>query len=129
MSFRVSLRAIPTSVGAVALAVLTASAAGGALTPVRSTSRTTGSTWSPTGTTSALRRKRSTASTSGSPVRAAGIPTLVHVGVDYEPVVTDSSRRRGLATCVPGIGVVNIDNGFGAACLADRINKLAAKIR
>jgi NCAIR mutase (PurE)-related protein len=24
---------------------------------------------------------------------------------------------------------VNIDNGFGAACLADRINKLAAKIR
>jgi hypothetical protein len=34
-----------------------------------------------------------------------------------------------LATCVPGIGVVNIDNGFGAACLADRINKLAVKIR
>jgi NCAIR mutase (PurE)-related protein len=34
-----------------------------------------------------------------------------------------------LATCVPGIAVVNIDNGFGAACLADRINKLAAKIR
>jgi len=34
-----------------------------------------------------------------------------------------------LATCVPGVAVVNIDNGFGAACLADRINKLAAKIR
>jgi hypothetical protein len=34
-----------------------------------------------------------------------------------------------LATCAPGVAVVNIDNGFGAACLADRINKLAAKIR
>ena len=34
-----------------------------------------------------------------------------------------------LATCVPGVAVVNIDNGFGAACLADRINKLAEKIR
>jgi hypothetical protein len=34
-----------------------------------------------------------------------------------------------LATCVPGIAVVNIDNGFGAGCFADRINKLAAKIR
>jgi NCAIR mutase (PurE)-related protein len=31
-----------------------------------------------------------------------------------------------LSTCAPGVAVVNIDNGFGAACLADRINKLAA---
>ncbi|HZS35141.1 MAG TPA: nickel pincer cofactor biosynthesis protein LarB [Methylomirabilota bacterium] len=34
-----------------------------------------------------------------------------------------------LATCVPGVAVVNIDNGLGAGYLADRINKLAAKIR
>jgi len=28
-----------------------------------------------------------------------------------------------LNSCVPGIAVVNIDNGFGAACLAHRINQ------
>jgi len=54
------------------------------------------------------------------------VPTSVGYGVaagGYAALVTM------LATCVPGIAVVNIDNGFGAACLADRINKLAAKIR
>jgi NCAIR mutase (PurE)-related protein len=29
-----------------------------------------------------------------------------------------------LNSCVPGIAVMNIDNGFGAACLAHKINKL-----
>ncbi len=29
-----------------------------------------------------------------------------------------------LNSCVPGIGVVNIDNGFGAGCLAHKINSL-----
>jgi len=29
-----------------------------------------------------------------------------------------------LNSCVPGIGVVNIDNGFGAGCLAHKINML-----
>lgn len=29
-----------------------------------------------------------------------------------------------LNSCAPGIGVVNIDNGFGAACLAHKINSL-----
>jgi NCAIR mutase (PurE)-related protein len=29
-----------------------------------------------------------------------------------------------LNSCVPGIAVMNIDNGFGAACLAHRINML-----
>ena len=54
------------------------------------------------------------------------VPTSVGYGVatgGYAALLTM------LATCVPGIAVVNIDNGFGAACLADRINKLAAKIR
>jgi len=31
-----------------------------------------------------------------------------------------------LNSCSAGIGVVNIDNGFGAAALASRINHLAA---
>lgn len=31
-----------------------------------------------------------------------------------------------LNSCVPGIAVMNIDNGFGAGCLAHRINTLAA---
>jgi len=31
-----------------------------------------------------------------------------------------------LNSCVPGIGVVNIDNGFGAGCLAHKINLLRA---
>ena len=29
-----------------------------------------------------------------------------------------------LNSCVPGIAVVNIDNGFGAGCLAHKINRL-----
>ncbi|HMK55327.1 MAG TPA: nickel pincer cofactor biosynthesis protein LarB [Dissulfurispiraceae bacterium] len=32
-----------------------------------------------------------------------------------------------LNSCVPGIGVVNIDNGFGAGCLAHRINMMGLK--
>jgi len=28
-----------------------------------------------------------------------------------------------LNSCANGIGVVNIDNGYGAACLASKINK------
>ena len=31
-----------------------------------------------------------------------------------------------LNSCVPGIAVMNIDNGFGAGCLAHRINSLPA---
>ena len=54
------------------------------------------------------------------------VPTSVGYGVSEGGF---AALLTMLATCVPGIGVVNIDNGFGAACLADRINKLAAKIR
>ncbi len=32
-----------------------------------------------------------------------------------------------LNSCVPGIAVVNIDNGFGAGCLAHRINMMGKK--
>ena len=30
-----------------------------------------------------------------------------------------------LHSCVPGVAVVNIDNGFGAGCMAHKINLLA----
>jgi hypothetical protein len=29
-----------------------------------------------------------------------------------------------LNSCAPGVAVMNIDNGFGAACLASQINHL-----
>ena len=54
------------------------------------------------------------------------VPTSVGYGVSEGGF---AALLTMLATCVPGIAVVNIDNGYGAACLADRINKLAAKIR
>jgi len=54
------------------------------------------------------------------------VPTSVGYGVAQGGI---AALLTMLSTCVPGVGVVNIDNGFGAACLADRINKLATKIR
>lgn len=54
------------------------------------------------------------------------VPTSVGYGVSLGGFAAILTM---LASCVPGVAVVNIDNGFGAACLADRINKLAAKIR
>ncbi len=54
------------------------------------------------------------------------VPTSVGYGVSLGGF---AALLTMLATCVPGVAVVNIDNGFGAACLADRINKLAVKIR
>jgi len=32
-----------------------------------------------------------------------------------------------LNSCAAGVGVMNIDNGFGAGCLAHRINVLGAR--
>ncbi|HET7874338.1 MAG TPA: nickel pincer cofactor biosynthesis protein LarB [Methylomirabilota bacterium] len=34
-----------------------------------------------------------------------------------------------LNSCAPGVSVVNIDNGYGAAAQANQINKLASKVR
>ena len=47
-----------------------------------------------------------------------GVPTSVGTGVAQGGMVALNTM---LATCSPGIGVVNIDNGFGAACLALKI--------
>jgi NCAIR mutase (PurE)-related protein len=52
------------------------------------------------------------------------VPTSVGYGVSLGGF---AALLTMLGTCVPGVAVVNIDNGFGAACLADRINKLAVK--
>ncbi|HBB40788.1 MAG: 1-(5-phosphoribosyl)-5-amino-4-imidazole-carboxylate carboxylase [Nitrospirae bacterium CG18_big_fil_WC_8_21_14_2_50_70_55] len=49
------------------------------------------------------------------------VPTATGYGASFAglaPLLTM------LNACAPGIGVVNIDNGFGAACLAHRINLL-----
>lgn len=47
-----------------------------------------------------------------------GVPTSVGTGVAQGGMVALNTM---LASCSPGVGVVNIDNGFGAACLALKI--------
>jgi NCAIR mutase (PurE)-related protein len=44
-------------------------------------------------------------------------PTSIGYGASFGGV---SALLTMLNSCAPGIGVVNIDNGYGAACLADR---------
>lgn len=47
-----------------------------------------------------------------------GVPTSVGTGVATGGMVALNTM---LASCSPGVAVVNIDNGFGAACLALKI--------
>jgi NCAIR mutase (PurE)-related protein len=66
------------------------------------------------------------------------LPSVVGGLVDRPIIAVPTSRGYGanfggiaplltmLNTCAAGIGVVNIDNGFGAACLAHRINVQSA---
>lgn len=49
------------------------------------------------------------------------VPTSVGYGASFNGL---SALLGMLNSCASGLGVVNIDNGFGAACLANRINKL-----
>lgn len=54
------------------------------------------------------------------------VPTSVGYGASFHglaPLLTM------LNACAPGISVVNIDNGYGAAVQADQINRLAAGLR
>ncbi len=54
------------------------------------------------------------------------VPTSVGYGASFNglaPLLTM------LNSCSPGIGVVNIDNGFGAAILAGQILRTAAKVK
>ncbi len=51
------------------------------------------------------------------------VPTSVGYGSNFGGL---SALLTMLNSCSAGIGVVNIDNGFGAGCLAGQINRLAA---
>jgi NCAIR mutase (PurE)-related protein len=52
------------------------------------------------------------------------VPTSVGYGASFEGLAALLSM---LNTCASGIGVVNIDNGFGAGYLAATINRLSAR--
>lgn len=49
------------------------------------------------------------------------VPTSIGYGANFGGI---SALLGMLTSCASGVGVVNIDNGFGAACLASKINKL-----
>lgn len=49
-------------------------------------------------------------------------PTSVGYGASYQGI---AALLAMLNSCAVGVSVVNIDNGFGAACAASRINHLA----
>ncbi len=49
------------------------------------------------------------------------VPTSVGYGASFGGI---SALLGMLNSCASGVGVMNIDNGFGAACLANRIMKL-----
>ena len=50
------------------------------------------------------------------------VPTSVGYGAAFQGI---AALLGMLTSCASGISVVNIDNGFGAACAANRINRLA----
>ncbi|MFQ5694201.1 MAG: nickel pincer cofactor biosynthesis protein LarB [Nitrospinota bacterium] len=52
------------------------------------------------------------------------VPTSVGYGASFGGL---AALLAMLNSCAPGVSVVNIDNGFGAAIHADRINGLAAE--
>lgn len=49
------------------------------------------------------------------------VPTSIGYGANFGGI---TALLGMLTSCASGIGVVNIDNGFGAACMASKINKL-----
>jgi len=54
-------------------------------------------------------------------VPVVAVPTSVGYGASFKGV---AALLAMLNSCPGGVGVVNIDNGFGAACLASLINHL-----
>jgi len=50
-----------------------------------------------------------------------GVPTSIGYGANFKGL---SALLTMLNSCASGIGVMNIDNGFGAGCLASMINKI-----
>jgi pyridinium-3,5-biscarboxylic acid mononucleotide synthase len=53
-----------------------------------------------------------------------GVPTSVGYGASFGGV---TALLAMLNSCAPGVSVVNIDNGYGAAVQASQINQLVAK--
>jgi len=51
------------------------------------------------------------------------VPTSVGYGASFGGL---AALLAMLNSCGPGVAVVNIDNGFGAACAASRINHVAS---
>jgi NCAIR mutase (PurE)-related protein len=49
------------------------------------------------------------------------VPTSVGYGAAFDGV---AALLGMMTTCASGVSVVNIDNGFGAGFLANRINRL-----
>jgi NCAIR mutase (PurE)-related protein len=57
------------------------------------------------------------------PAPVVAVPTSVGYGASFGGL---AALLTMLNACAPGIGVVNIDNGYGAAVLASRIARLAS---
>ena len=57
-------------------------------------------------------------------VPVIAVPTSIGYGANFGGL---SSLLSMLNSCASGVGVVNIDNGFGAALLASRINHMGVK--
>lgn len=60
----------------------------------------------------------------GPPIVA--VPTSVGYGANFQGL---SALLTMMNSCAPGIGVVNIDNGFGAGFLAHKINMQAVAVK
>ena len=56
-------------------------------------------------------------------VPVIAVPTSIGYGASFHGL---AALLGMLNSCAPGVAVVNIDNGFGAGCLAARINQLPA---
>ncbi len=53
------------------------------------------------------------------------VPTSVGYGTGFGGI---AALLGMLNSCAPGMAVVNIDNGFGAGCMASKIAKMAARV-
>ena len=54
------------------------------------------------------------------------VPTSIGYGASFQGL---AALLAMLNSCAPGIATVNIDNGFGAACLAHKINSLGEPLK
>lgn len=57
-------------------------------------------------------------------VPVIAVPTSVGYGANFDGLSALLTMING---CASGVGVVNIDNGYGAACLADKITGMIGK--